>query len=55
VLHTLIGYSDQPSVMQVVVYIVILTAIFALSKLFAAPKRPAGAAASPGKSSTASA
>jgi high-affinity iron transporter len=39
VLHTLIGYSDQPSVMQVIVYVVTLIAIFALSKLFGAPKR----------------
>jgi high-affinity iron transporter len=38
VLHTLIGYSDQPSVMQVIVYVVTLIAIFALSKLFGAPK-----------------
>jgi high-affinity iron transporter len=43
VLHTLIGYSDQPSVMQVIVYIVTLIAIFALSKLFAAPKRGSNA------------
>ncbi len=38
VLHTLIGYSDQPSVLQVVVYGATLAAIFTLSKLFAAPK-----------------
>src|SRR5579883_265858 len=37
-LHTLIGYSDQPSVLQVVVYGATLAAIFTLSKLFAAPK-----------------
>lgn len=44
VLHTLIGYSDQPSVLQVVVYAVTLAAILTLSKLFAAAKpgaRPA--------------
>jgi len=35
VLHTLIGYSDQPSVLQVVVYAVTLAAIFALTKAFA--------------------
>jgi high-affinity iron transporter len=40
VLHTLIGYSDQPSVLQVVVYLVTLATIFALSKAFA-PRRPA--------------
>ena len=38
VLHTLIGYSDQPSVLQVVVYAATLAAIFTLSKLFAAAK-----------------
>jgi high-affinity iron transporter len=43
VLHTLIGYSDQPSVMQVIVYALTLVAIFALSKLFGAPKRGAHA------------
>ena len=40
VLHTLIGYSDQPSVMQVVVYCVTLAVIFTLSKVFSPPKRP---------------
>src|SRR5450432_1913968 len=35
VLHTLIGYADQPSVLQVVVYAVTLATIFALSKAFA--------------------
>ncbi len=35
VLHTLVGYADQPSVLQVVVYAVTLAAIFALSKAFA--------------------
>jgi high-affinity iron transporter len=39
VLHTLIGYSDQPSVMQVVVYGVTLGMIFTLSKAFAHPAR----------------
>jgi high-affinity iron transporter len=34
VLHTLIGYSDQPSVLQVVVYCATLATIFALSKAF---------------------
>ncbi len=33
VLHTLIGYTDQPSQMQVAVYIVTLVAIFAATKL----------------------
>ena len=43
VLHTLIGYSDQPSVLQVVVYALTLAAIFALTKAFAlrgAPRPP---------------
>jgi high-affinity iron transporter len=35
VLHTLIGYSDQPSVLQVVVYAITLAVIFALTKAFA--------------------
>ena len=39
VLHTLIGYSDQPSVMQVVVYCVTLAVIFILSKVFSPPTR----------------
>ena len=32
-LHTMFGYSDQPSALQVVVYAVTLVAIFALTKL----------------------
>ncbi|MGO8799341.1 MAG: FTR1 family protein [Roseiarcus sp.] len=39
VLHTLIGYSDQPSVMQVIVYGVTLGMIFSLSKAFAPSAR----------------
>lgn len=35
VLHTLVGYSDQPSKMQVFVYAVTLLAILALTKVFA--------------------
>jgi high-affinity iron transporter len=41
-LHTLIGYSDQPTVLQLVVYLAILAAIFVLMRMFGAP-----AAASP--------
>jgi high-affinity iron transporter len=37
-LHTLIGYVDQPTAMQVVVYALTLSAIAALMKLFAAPQ-----------------
>ncbi len=38
-LHTLIGYVDQPTAMQVVVYAATLLTIVALMKLFAAPAR----------------
>ena len=34
-LHTLIGYADQPSILQVLVYTVALAMIFALSRAFA--------------------
>jgi high-affinity iron transporter len=47
VLHTLIGYSDQPSVLQVIVYCATLAAIFALSRVFAAPARRAVASPAP--------
>jgi high-affinity iron transporter len=36
-LHTLIGYVDQPTVMQLIVYTATLATIAALMKLFAAP------------------
>lgn len=36
-LHTLVGYADQPSVLQVFVYLFVLAAIFVLSKM-TAPK-----------------
>ena len=39
VLHTLFGYADQPSIMQVVVYSVTLLTIFALTKAMA-PRPP---------------
>jgi high-affinity iron transporter len=39
-LHTLVGYSDQPSWMQVVVYVIVLAVIFFFTRLFA-PTRPA--------------
>ena len=41
VLHTLIGYSDQPSVLQVVVYVATLALIVVLTKAFG--QRPAPA------------
>lgn len=37
-LHTLIGYVDQPTAMQVVVYTLTLAVIVVLMKLFAAPQ-----------------
>jgi high-affinity iron transporter len=39
-LHTLIGYVDQPTAMQLIVYMVTLTVIVVLMKLFAAPPAP---------------
>jgi high-affinity iron transporter len=39
VLHTLIGYSDQPSYLQVLAYCLTLAAIFGLSKAFAPARR----------------
>jgi high-affinity iron transporter len=42
VLHTLIGYTDQPSAMQVLVYVATLAAIVVATRL-AAPQRPAPA------------
>jgi len=47
VLHTLLGYADQPSVLQVIVYFVTLATIFTLSKTMSprAPALRAGSAA----------
>ena len=44
-LHTLIGYVDQPTAMQLVVYVATLGTIVVLMKLFAAPpaRRPRAA------------
>src|SRR5580704_16653968 len=36
-LHTLVGYVDQPTAMQLIVYVTTLGAIIVLMKLFAAP------------------
>jgi high-affinity iron transporter len=44
-LHTLIGYVDQPTAMQLIVYAATLAIIVALMKLFAPPPRPHIAAA----------
>lgn len=38
-LHTLVGYSDQPTAMQLVVYLLTLAATFTLMRLFASPQR----------------
>jgi high-affinity iron transporter len=38
-LHTLIGYVDQPTAMQLIVYAATLAAIVVLMKLFSAPPR----------------
>jgi high-affinity iron transporter len=39
-LHTLIGYVDQPTAMQLIVYAATLAVIIALMKLFGSPSRP---------------
>jgi high-affinity iron transporter len=45
-LHTLIGYSDRPTAMQLVVYLVVLAVMFVLMKVLAPPaRRPAAVAA----------
>lgn len=40
VLHTLVGYSDQPSALQLLVYVATLAAIFLLTKLAGRPRSP---------------
>ncbi len=44
-LHTLIGYTDQPTAMQLIVYVAILAATFALMRLYGAPAKVQAAAA----------
>jgi high-affinity iron transporter len=39
-LHTLVGYMDQPTMMELVVYVATLAAIFSLMRLFAPGRRP---------------
>ena len=41
ILHTLVGYADQPSYMQVVVYVVTLAVIFSLMRVLSPPPRSA--------------
>ena len=38
-LHTLIGYTDQPTAMQLVVYLAILAVTFVLMRLYGAPAK----------------
>ena len=40
-LHTLIGYTDQPTAMQLVVYVAILAVTFVLMRLYGAPVKVA--------------
>ena len=40
-LHTLIGYTDQPTAMQLIVYLAILAVTFALMRLYGRPARTA--------------
>jgi high-affinity iron transporter len=44
-LHTLIGYTDQPTAMQLVVYVAILAVTFVLMRLYGAPVKVTAAAA----------
>ncbi len=46
VLHTLFGYADQPSILQVIVYAITLATIFVLTRI-AAPRQRARAAGMP--------
>ena len=43
-LHTLIGYTDQPSEMQLTVYLAILLMTFVLMRLYGAPEKAAAPA-----------
>ncbi len=47
VLHTLIGYSDQPSLMQALVYAATVATIVLATKLAATPSRPAAPVSAP--------
>ena len=42
-LHTVIGYSDQPTAMQLVAYVATLAVIFVLMRIFAPQARPISA------------
>jgi high-affinity iron transporter len=45
-LHTLIGYTDQPTAMQLVVYLAILAVTFVLMRLYGTPAKVAQTARS---------
>jgi high-affinity iron transporter len=45
ILQTLIGYDDKPSIMQVIVYVVTLLAIFTAMRIFAPSRAPKKAVA----------
>ena len=38
-LHTLIGYTDHPTAMQLAVYLAVLAVTFVLMRLYGAPER----------------
>jgi high-affinity iron transporter len=42
VAHTLLGYTDQPTELQLIAYVAVLATIFVLMKVFAPPRRPVG-------------
>jgi high-affinity iron transporter len=44
-LHTLIGYTDQPTEMQIMVYLAVLAVTFVLMRLYGTPARAAASAA----------
>ena len=44
-LHTLIGYTDQPTAMQLAVYLAILAVTFVLMRLYGVPVKAQAAAA----------
>jgi high-affinity iron transporter len=44
-LHTLIGYTDQPTAMQLIVYVAILAVTFVLMRLYGAPVKAQAATA----------
>jgi high-affinity iron transporter len=44
-LHTLIGYTDQPTAMQLTVYLAILAVTFVLMRLYGTPVKAAPSAA----------